>query len=1276
MERFRAYALLTVAALILWAGALLFSSPHSHGVAFAETIVRPSQGTSTDATLAWLTLEGVAFTFSPGATSYTASVEHAVQETIVRTSTTRHRASYVVRVNNVVRTGLFPLAVGANVITVEVTAEDGVSKQTYTVTVTRAAAPPIVPPANDPPVNFRVTGTGDDWIAVGWAVPRNRGITAYEMVVYEHNGSEFVFPDGRSRRTQGATTGGGSVDQSYGALKPDTLYKVVLIFANADKEIVIRRTLTVRTKEASRTPKAEVSFWPSSGIVRVTVGTGLRATFSFANLELDADGSDIDYVFRADVVTQGGANADACEGQGIGAARNMTTVSRNPETFTGLISTACPVGDYTLKVSLKSSANVELSSAQHAFRVEPVPSAEAALSSLALSNVPFTFSSGTTSYAVNVASQVDRTTVTATTSDDGASYVVKKGRAVVSGAVPLSVGANVITVEVTAEDGTSGQTYTVTVTRAAPPTLAWLTLEGVAFTFSPGATSYTASVEHAVQETIVRTSTTRHRASYVVRVNNVVRTGLFSLAVGANVITVEVTAEDGVSKQTYTVTVTRAAAPPIVPPANDPPVNFRVTGTGDDWIAVGWAVPRNRGITAYEMVVYEHNGSEFVFPDGRSRRTQGATTGGGSVDQSYGALKPDTLYKVVLIFANADKEIVIRRTLTVRTKEASRTPKAEVSFWPSSGIVRVTVGTGLRATFSFANLELDADGSDIDYVFRADVVTQGGANADACEGQGIGAARNMTTVSRNPETFTGLISTACPVGDYTLKVSLKSSANVELSSAQHAFRVEPVPSAEAALSSLALSNVPFTFSSGTTSYAVNVASQVDRTTVTATTSDDGASYVVKKGRAVVSGAVPLSVGANVITVEVTAEDGTSGQTYTVTVTRAAPPTLAWLTLEGVAFTFSPGATSYTASVEHAVQETIVRTSTTRHRASYVVRVNNVVRTGLFSLAVGANVITVEVTAEDGVSKQTYTVTVTRAAAPVIVPPANDPPVNFRVTGTGDDWIAVGWAVPRNRGITAYEMVVYEHNGSEFVFPDGRSRRTQGATTGGGSVDQSYGALKPDTLYKVVLIFANADKEIVIRRTLTVRTKEAPAATPMLVPVLAAAAEAGAVELSWEAVTGAVRYELWTWTSEEGWQQIGGDNLTATAFRHDGLAAGTTYFYTVRTINSAGEMSAWSEYVSATVQSGLAAPRIEVTTSADAVELSWEAVTGAVRYELWTWTSEEGWQQIGGDNLTATAFRHDGLAAGTTYFYTAHTINSTGETSAWSEYVSATVPAGQ
>ena len=48
---------------------------------------------------------------------------------------------------------------------------------------------------------------------------------------------------------------------------------------------------------------------------------------------------------------------------------------------------------------------------------------------------------------------------------------------------------------------------------------------------------------------------------------------------------------------------------------------------------------------------------------------------------------------------------------------------------------------------------------------------------------------------------------------------------------------------------------------------------------------------------------------------------------------------------------------------------------------------------------------------------------------------------------------------------------------------------------------------------------------------------------------------GAVELRWEAVTGAARYELLVWTSADGFQDIGGDNLTGTTYSHTGLAAG-------------------------------------------------------------------------------------------------------------------------
>ncbi len=59
---------------------------------------------------------------------------------------------------------------------------------------------------------------------------------------------------------------------------------------------------------------------------------------------------------------------------------------------------------------------------------------------------------------------------------------------------------------------------------------------------------------------------------------------------------------------------------------------------------------------------------------------------------------------------------------------------------------------------------------------------------------------------------------------------------------------------------------------------------------------------------------------------------------------------------------------------------------------------------------------------------------------------------------------------------------------------------------------------------------------------------------------------------------------------------------------------------------------------------LSAPGLTLDASEDAIELSWTAVIGAKRYELWVWTSADGWQQIGGDNLNET---HTDVAVGTT-----------------------------
>ena len=197
------------------------------------------------------------------------------------------------------------------------------------------------------------------------------------------------------------------------------------------------------------------------------------------------------------------------------------------------------------------------------------PSEDATLSSLILSGMDLgTFESSRTAYSVQVANGVSRTTVTPTVNDSGATYVIRLGGVTdADGTVSLSVGSNVITVEVIAEADNTTQTYTVTVTRAAPSstdaTLSALTLSGTDFgTFDSTTASYTATVANSVSQTTVTPTVSNSGASYVIRLGGVTDAdGTVSLSVGSNVITVEVTAEDGSTTRTYTVTVTREGLP-------------------------------------------------------------------------------------------------------------------------------------------------------------------------------------------------------------------------------------------------------------------------------------------------------------------------------------------------------------------------------------------------------------------------------------------------------------------------------------------------------------------------------------------------------------------------------------------------------------------------------------------------------------------------------------------------------------------------------------------
>src|SRR6202000_1247265 len=134
--------------------------------------------------------------------------------------------------------------------------------------------------------------------------------------------------------------------------------------------------------------------------------------------------------------------------------------------------------------------------------------------------------------------------------------------------IALGVGNTIITTTVTAGDGTTNQSYTVTITRAASSvaTLSNLSFSAGALSppFASGTTTgYTISVPNTTATTTVTPTATNGTATITVNGTAVASGGTtapIALGVGNTVITTTVTAGDGTTNESYTVTITRAGS--------------------------------------------------------------------------------------------------------------------------------------------------------------------------------------------------------------------------------------------------------------------------------------------------------------------------------------------------------------------------------------------------------------------------------------------------------------------------------------------------------------------------------------------------------------------------------------------------------------------------------------------------------------------------------------------------------------------------------------------
>ena len=164
-----------------------------------------------------------------------------------------------------------------------------------------------------------------------------------------------------------------------------------------------------------------------------------------------------------------------------------------------------------------------------------------------------------------------------------------------------------------------------------------------------------------------------------------------------------------------------------------------------------------------------------------------------------------------------------------------------------------------------------------------------------------------------------------------------------------------------------------------------------------------------------------------------------------------------------------------------------------------------------------------------------------------------------------------------------------------------------------------------------------------------------------------------IDLSWNDVDTAARYELWAWDSVNEWQQLGGATLAGTSYPHTGLTSGTTYYYQIRAVNSDGAAGGWSDRVNEVAGDMVPdEPVLTATAGFQQITVSWPPVTGATRYELWAWAGS--WDQLDGGSavpLIANSYVHTGLST-RTYYYQGRAVDSAGVMSAWSAQVSAEV----
>ena len=961
--------------------------------------------------------------FDKDTTSYSVTVPSDTDKATITAEVEDNRASLT-------GIGEKNLNYGENSYDIVVTAEDGTTKKTYTVNITREKKTDAT--LSDLKVdNVTVTGFDPD-------------TTSYTLTEVKNNKTSINIA-ATPNDVDATVTGEGNKDLIVG----DNSFDVVVTAQDG----TTKKTYTINIRRQSN----------DAGLKSLTATSDPQGTLSPAfNSETN------EYTFSVE--------ADVTE----------VTIAAEPNDENALVT-----GTGTYNPRETSSVDVIVTSEDgtlntYTITFEVAKSHNADLKSLGITDQTISpaFNKDTTSYTLTVPSDTENVVVTAELDDDRASLTG-------DGTAQLGYGENILDVVVTAEDGTTTKTYTINVTREKKTNADLSDLQADDVTvpgFDKDTLEYDLGNVNSEKTTIKLSATTSDNDA------TISGAGTKDLVVGDNSFDIVVTAQDGTTTKTYTVkvkrlnsaknlaTLTVTSSPEgTLSPAFDPETTeYTYEADPDETeVTVSATVPEGSNATItgegsynpretdkVEITVNAEDGSTKTYTINLTlAKSKNADLKSlGVTDETISpAFDKDTISYSVTVPSDTDKATI---TAELDDDRASLTGTGEkdLIYGDNSFDVVVTAEDGTTTKTYTVNItrekktdatlkDLKVDGSTVEGFDPAtktytldnvsndtttitieatpndsDATLSGEGTKPLQEGDNsfdiVVTAQDGTTTETytvnvrrmlDDATLKSLTVTSDPAGtmdktfdkdetEYTYttapgedEVVINAETNDDNATVsgtgtynpQETDKVELLVTSEngttkvytvnlvvakstnANLETLEVEDNDITpaFDKDTTSYTLDVDSDVESVKINATTEDEHATLTG-------DGTKDLTYGSNVFDIVVTAEDGETTKTYTVTVTRemSNEVTLSDLTVDGDTVDgFDPSVTSYDiGTVENDVTSITIGATPDDDNAT-------VTGTGEKNLEVGDNTFEVVVTAQDGVTKGTYTIKVTREA---------------------------------------------------------------------------------------------------------------------------------------------------------------------------------------------------------------------------------------------------------------------------------------------------------